>query len=67
LRGDELVLSGTGRERVTLDLAANYRASYRDAIAHFVDRVRDGEPFETSPEVHLETLRIVEAAYRMSG
>jgi len=47
-----------------LDLAADYKASYRGAIAHFLDRLVDGQPFETAPDDNLETLRIVEAAYR---
>jgi hypothetical protein len=32
------------------------------AIAHFVDRLADGGPFETGAEDNLEMLRIVEAA-----
>jgi predicted dehydrogenase len=63
LRGDQLHLNGTSHQTLTLDLAANYSASYRDAIAHFLDRLQDGGPFETAPEDNLETLRIVEAAY----
>ncbi|MCC7271380.1 MAG: Gfo/Idh/MocA family oxidoreductase [Alphaproteobacteria bacterium] len=53
----------TGGETVALDLDANYKASYRDAIAHFLDRLADGAPFETRPEDNLETLRLVERAY----
>lgn len=60
---DTLRFHGDAEEEVLLDLAANYRASYADAIAHFVDRLADGGPFETGPEDNLETLRIVEAAY----
>jgi predicted dehydrogenase len=51
------------KEDRPLDLAANYRASYAAAIAHFVDRLADDGPFETGPDDNLETLRIVEAAY----
>ena len=54
-------------EDVVLDLAANYAASYTAAIAHFVDRLADGGPFETGPDDNLETLRIIEAAYRTGG
>ncbi len=50
-----------------LDLAANYKASYRGAIAHFLDRLEDGRAFEAAPEDNLETLRIVESAYRTGG
>lgn len=63
---DRLCLRGDADEDVALDLQANYRASYAAAIAHFVDRLADGHPFETAPEDNLETLRIVEAAYRSS-
>ena len=67
LRGPELQLSGACRESMTLDLAADYRASYLGAISHFLDRLADGGMFETSPKDNLETLAIVDAAYRMSG
>ncbi|BBK31626.1 putative dehydrogenase [Stella humosa] len=52
-----------GTETLPLDLDANYKASYRDTIAHFLDRLADGGPFETAPADNLETLRIVERAY----
>lgn len=52
-----------GTETAALDLDANYKASYRDTIAHFLDRLDDGAPFETAPADNLETLRIVERAY----
>lgn len=55
------------RERVALDLAADYKASYRGAIAHFLDRLADGGPFETGSADNLETLRIVEQAYRVGN
>lgn len=67
LEGDRLRLVDDGEESLTLDLAANYEASYRGAIAHFLDRLADGGPFETAPEDNLRTLEIVEAAYRMGG
>lgn len=67
LRGKQLSLTGSVSRNETLDLSANYRASYRNAIAHFVDRLADGLPFETGPEDNLETLRLVEAAYRIAG
>ena len=31
---------------------------------HFIDRLRDGMPFETNGESYLQTLAVVEAAYR---
>lgn len=65
LDGDRLRLLADREESLTLDLAANYKASYRDAITHFLDRLEDGGPFETAPADNLETLRIVEAAYQL--
>lgn len=64
LEGDRLRLVGASEETLTLDLAANYKASYRGAIAHFLDRLVDGGPFETAPTDNLQTLEIVEEAYR---
>lgn len=64
LRGDRLSLIGANSRTLSLDLVANYRASYAAAIAEFVDRLADGASFETSPDDNLETLRIIEAAYR---
>ena len=64
LRDDRLRLVGGAEQTVELDLQADYKGSYRAAIAHFLDRLADGGAFETSAEDHLETLGIVEAAYR---
>ena len=58
---------GENSDDITLDLAANYAASYAGAIAHFVDRLEDGGAFETGPDDNLETLRIIEAAYQQGG
>ena len=41
-----------------------YPRSYAAAIAHFVDGLRTGAPFETSLEDNLRTLTAVFAAYR---
>ncbi len=60
-------LFGPKPERVEVDLDANYKASYRDTIAHFLARLDDGKPFETSPEDNFGTLRIVEGAYATKG
>ncbi|MBL8673132.1 MAG: Gfo/Idh/MocA family oxidoreductase [Alphaproteobacteria bacterium] len=62
-----LELSGPSPERVAVDFDAEYKASYRDTIAHFLDRLDDGGPFETAPEDNLETLRLVERAYDIGG
>lgn len=44
-----------------------YQQSFDATIAHFVDALRTGARFETPPEDNLETLRLVEAAYRSAG
>lgn len=58
---------GAAPERIEYDLAACYQGSYDATIAHFVDAVLTGAPFETSPEDNLATLRLVEDSYRLSG
>jgi predicted dehydrogenase len=65
LIGDRLRSAGEIDEEVGIDLDANYRASWKGAISHFIDRLTDGQPFETGPEDNLQTLRIVEQAYRV--
>ena len=67
LDGGELSRLGRQEERVRYDLAATYQGSYHATIAHFVDRLADGAPFETAPEDNLETLRLVEDCYRLAG
>jgi D-apiose dehydrogenase len=64
LERDRLRLRGESDEEISLDLPSHYRASYVGAITHFVDRLSDGAPFETSPSDNLETLRLIEAAYQ---
>jgi predicted dehydrogenase len=63
LSGLTLELIGATPVTQPLDLDANYKASYRQAIAHFLDCLASGAPFETSPADNLETLRLVEQAY----
>lgn len=48
-----------------VDLDANYLASYRGAIEHFLDCLSSGAPFETSTTDNLETLMLVENAYAL--
>jgi D-apiose dehydrogenase len=67
LERDRLRLQGEVHEEIVLDLAGNYAASYAGAISHFVARLADGSPFETGPDDNLETLRLIEAAYCLSG
>jgi len=65
LQGDRLQLVRGQRleEDLSIDLEANYKASYLGALTHFLDRLDDGEAFETSAAEHLETLRIVAQVY----
>jgi predicted dehydrogenase len=67
LEGNVLSRDGEAPARIEYDLAACYQGSYDATIAHFVQALRDGAPFETSPADNLETLRLVEDAYRLSG
>ena len=41
-----------------------YQGSFDGVIAHFVDCLETGAPFETGPNDNLETLRLVEDAYK---
>jgi predicted dehydrogenase len=63
LDAEGLRLLGSSPERVEVDLGAAYQQAFDDAIAHFVDRLASGRPFETSAEDNLATLRLVEDAY----
>jgi len=46
--------------------AAMYQSCFTTAALKFRDAIRDGTHFETSGEDNLETLRIVEDAYRLA-
>lgn len=67
LDGAELSVTGEHNERIGFDQPTVYAGSYAAVIAHFVDALRSGTPFETSPEDNLQTLRLVEDCYRLSG
>ena len=67
LDGADLSMTGAETRARSFDLAAAYEGSYAATIAHFIDRLDDGAPFETGPEDNLETLRLVEACYRLAG
>jgi predicted dehydrogenase len=67
LRGSRLERLGAAPETRDYDLAECYQGAYDATIAHFVDAVRTGAPFATTPEDNLRTLRLVEDAYRLSG
>jgi predicted dehydrogenase len=62
-----LTCSGASPAEKHYDLAAEYQGSYVRTIAHFVQSLRDDTPFETAPEDNIETLRLVEDCYRLSG
>ena len=49
------------------DRDRGYQGSFDAVIAHFVDCLDTGAPFETGPSDNLETLRLVEDAYDAAG
>lgn len=63
LEGDSLRCFGPEAGEATYDLPTCYSQSYAGAIAHFVDCLRTGAPFETGAADNLRTLALVEAAY----
>ena len=67
LDGNRLTARGGNDRDETFDAEASYQGSYDAAIAHFVDCLDSGAPFETSPLDNLETLRLVEDIYRLAG
>jgi predicted dehydrogenase len=67
LDGATLRLFGPDPRDIAFDPASSYQAAYNGAIAHFVQCLAAGAPFETAATDNLETLRLVEAAYRISG
>ncbi|MDQ3187302.1 MAG: Gfo/Idh/MocA family oxidoreductase [Pseudomonadota bacterium] len=67
LDGAELNLASAHAEHRSYDLAACYQSSYDSTIAHFLDCLDSGAPFETAPEDNLKTLALVEAAYERAS
>jgi predicted dehydrogenase len=67
LDGPDLVCAGAAPAEKHYDLAVEYQGSYNRTIAHFAQSLADNTPFETAPEDNLETLRLVEDCYRLSG
>src|SRR5262249_4371434 len=63
LDGLELSLLGPEPRHETFDFARDYQGSFDGAIAHFVDCLCGGKPFETDVLDNVETLRLVEASY----
>lgn len=70
LDGDRLMLLAGDEVRIDqpVDLAADYAASYREAISRFVEAVRGAGPeeFRAQTEDNLRTLLLVERAYRLA-
>lgn len=67
LDGDTLTCFGPEAARQTYDMPACYLQAYAAAIAHFVECLRTGAPFETDARDNLRTLELVEAAYAAEG
>ena len=67
LDGPQLICAGSSPSAKRYDLAVEYQASYNRTIAHFVQSLSDNTPFETAPEDNIETLRLLEDCYRLSG
>ena len=63
----ELQLHGASPRSHRYDSDSGYQASFDGVIAHFVDCLETGAPFETDPADNLETLRLVEHAYWSAG
>ena len=62
-----LRLLGPSSRVETYDRDRGYQASFDGVIAHFVDCLETGAPFETGPADNLRTLRLVDDAYRAAG
>jgi predicted dehydrogenase len=67
LADNELRLLGARPRTERYDPDQGYQASFDGVIAHFVDCLETGAPFETGPADNLETLRLVEHAYWAAG
>jgi predicted dehydrogenase len=63
----ELRLLGDQPRSERYDRDQGYQASFDGVIAHFVACLETGMLFETNPADNLETLRLVEDAYRAAG
>jgi len=63
----ELHLLGPRPLSQQYDNDRGYQASFDGVMAHFVDCLESGTPFETNPADNLETLRLVEHAYWAAG
>ncbi len=67
LDGSRLTVTGGSKIEEHFDLDATYQGSYDAVIAHFLDGLERGTPFETAPADNLQTLELVETVYRLSS
>lgn len=67
LQDGELALIGPRAHSERFDLMAGYQASFDNTIAHFVGCLESGSDFETGPTDNIETLKLVEQAYRAAS
>jgi predicted dehydrogenase len=67
LDGATLRFAGPEPREMAFDPAESYQQAYDGAVAHFARQLTIGGSFETSAPDNLQTLRLVEAAYRISG
>ncbi|UXN70237.1 Gfo/Idh/MocA family oxidoreductase [Devosia neptuniae] len=66
LDGNQLTAFGERPQAEQFDADLVYQGSYDAAIAHFLDCLDSGKPFETAPADNMETLRLVEAIYALA-
>ncbi|MGE4221339.1 MAG: gfo/Idh/MocA family oxidoreductase, partial [Alphaproteobacteria bacterium] len=64
---DRLTMRGGTEAEERFDMKAAYQTCFDAAAAHFADCLWEGLPFESDPRDNLETLRLVEDAYRLAG
>lgn len=63
LDGGHLRCDGAAPAEAHFDTTEGYQASYSATIAHFVDALASGAPFETAPDDNMRTLALVEQIY----
>ena len=64
---NNLHLKGDSEETIRFDFEKAYQQSYDNAIGHFVQALEQNAPFETDGSDNLQTLKLVEEAYRLAG
>jgi predicted dehydrogenase len=63
LDGHRLTATGAYEAMEDFDPDTTYQGAYDRTIAHFLDALQQGTPFETAPADNLKTLELVEAIY----